>query len=266
MQESQITDRKPLVPLGELCIALSADRLGAYSDKDNDRDSTDAVARYLWNGALCNAFNPSLHALEVTLRNNIFRCSHGHVVTMGRSLGTFRCWLTASPTFLFAKEAEKVADAIKRIGPDRRYHTQGRLIAKLGFGFWTALMYSPYDHSRRDGPKLWPKLLGSVFPHQQTGWRTREAISARFDDIREFRNRIAHHEPIWDRDPLMRYDEILGALSWMYPSMAKAVRLCGDLEITYHRGPEQFRELASRLLGSPDLTPIDPSSGPVRPS
>ena len=229
---------------------MSFERIAAYSLSNDDRDSTDAVARYLWNGALCIAFHPSLHALEVALRNRLFRASQAGVDTTGRTVGTFRCWLDVKPTFLFDHEQESVDKARSRISPNPRWHTHGRLIAKLGFGFWTALCRAPYEHSRSDGPKLWPRLLPAVFPEMPRQYRSRANVQQRLDDIREFRNRIAHHEPIWDRNLMVRYAEVLDTLSWMYPHMAKAVRVCGSLEATFHQGPQAFRVLAERLLGA----------------
>lgn len=249
MQELPKEPRAPLVSLAALCAAVSHERLGAYS-LVSDKDSTDAVARYLWNGALCISFHPSLHALEVTFRNNLFRASEAFVSTAGRTMGPFGCWLDVTPSFLLPLELNAVQAAKLRIGKNPRHHTPGRLVAKLGFGFWTALCQGPYGHGRVNGPRLWPSLLPKVFPSMPKSMRSREVASARLDAIREFRNRIAHHEPIWDHDLLVRYDEILEALGWMQPSMSKAVRVCGDLELIYHNGPEQFRTLAARLLGA----------------
>ncbi len=228
--------------------ALSGDRMAAYS-LPADLTSTDALARYLWNGALCVAFHPSLHALEVSFRNNLFGASHEHVSLAGRNLGPFRCWLDATPSFLYPQEKAAVQKAISRINLPPHKCNSARLVAKLGFGFWTGLLHSPYDHSRTDGPRMWPALLPKVFPHLPKEVRTRAGVLAAFNDIRDFRNRIAHHEPIWDRDPVRRYDEITTALSWMYPGMARAIRLCSDVKVTYQSGPAQFRTLAERLLG-----------------
>lgn len=248
LHELPVQESHPLIPLPDLLSALSPERLGAYS-LARDHDSTDALARYLWNGALCIAVHPALHALEVTLRNNLFRASEAAVDTTGRIVGTFRCWLDAKPSFLFQHEQESVDEAISRISPNPRFHSPGRLVAKLGFGFWTALCRAPYDHSRPDGPRLWPRILPDVFPHMPKRIRTREDASTRMDSIREFRNRIAHHEPIWDRDLLNRYEDVVEAISWMYPNMAKAVRVCGDVGPIYYAGARKFRPLAERLLG-----------------
>jgi hypothetical protein len=39
--------------------------------------------------------------------------------------------------------------------------------------------------------------------------------------IRDLRNRIAHHEPIWqDKDLLVKYQSIMRLLEWMNPQVA----------------------------------------------
>jgi hypothetical protein len=242
---------KQHVSLIALCKALSPDRLGAYS-LNSDSDSLDAIARYLWNGSLCIDFHASLHVLEVVLRNNLYRASQKHVKTKNRPLGTFKCWLTASPSLLYEREALHVQEAVARVREKYRndkYHTPGRLIAKLGLGFWTSLCRAPYDHSRHDGPQLWPALLQPVFSHLPREHRTRSAVSAHLEEIRDFRNRIAHHEPIWDWDVLSMHNKIITAIAWMYPDVAGGVRILSEVEITYKKTHSYYRQFAARLLG-----------------
>lgn len=52
------------VTYAAVCRSISRERLGAYS-LATDTDSVDAVARYVWNMALCAAVIPTLHLVEV---------------------------------------------------------------------------------------------------------------------------------------------------------------------------------------------------------
>jgi hypothetical protein len=62
--------------------------------------------------------------------------------------------------------------------------------------------------------------------------RDREVIAERFDNIRQLRNRISHHEPIWKgrpdpgtggRVPLTdQHAEIMDAVAWITPEVARA--------------------------------------------
>ena len=83
------------LPYQSLFLSLSHARVAAYSAA-TDSDSTDAIARYLWNMALAAALQPLLHMAEVAFRNALFDV--GQQTTSGRNL-TFRtvaCWLGIS--------------------------------------------------------------------------------------------------------------------------------------------------------------------------
>lgn len=237
----------PPVPLAEITSALSVERLGAYS-LDTDRDSTDAIARYIWNVALCSAVFPSLHVLEVTLRNEMYAASLE--ILRGRPLrfNEVQCWLDADPQLLERREADVVEDAKKYLRRNPRHLTPGRLVAKLHFGFWMNLCNRPYEHGRVDGPRLWPRMAKLAFPNCPRSQREREKIRARLDSIRVFRNRIAHHDPIWDASFLERYREILDTLEWMNPSMRRVVERIDRVRAVYRVGPRAFRKQADSIV------------------
>lgn len=92
-----------------LFLSLSRARISAYS-LDSDDDSTDAVARYMWNMALSAAFQPVLHIAEVAFRNALY--SVGLQTTAGRpfTTRTVPCWLDANPTLLERNEDRDVLE------------------------------------------------------------------------------------------------------------------------------------------------------------
>lgn len=235
------------VQLDAVTRALSRERLGAYS-LDDDRDSTDAVARYMWNVALCSAILPSLHLLEVTLRNHMYTASLE--IMRGRPL-RFKevpCWLDADPQLLERRETDVVEDAKKHLRRNPKHLTPGRLVAKLHFGFWMNLCNRPYEHGRAAGPRLWPRMAKLAFPNCPRSQREREKIRIRLDSIRLFRNRVAHHDPIWDAGFLDRYEEILGTLEWLNPSLRQALERIERVRAVYRIGPRGFRAKADAVF------------------
>jgi hypothetical protein len=60
---------------------------------------------------------------------------------------------------------------------------------------------------------LWRGALYKAFLAE--GGKPRSIVHGRFNAIRRFRNRVAHHEPIFDRALLQIHDEIIGAIRWM---------------------------------------------------
>jgi hypothetical protein len=247
---------QPLISLPALERALSPERLAAYR-QGTDRDETDGVARYLWNLALANALQPALHALEITFRNEIARAAAK--LTQGRQYTVARVpsWLDADPTMLLEHEAEKVERAKKDLSMNPMSQTEGHLIAKLDFGFWVALCRDAYSDVRGEGPRLWPRALDLAFRKRPKSVTTRAEIFHRFDHIRKYRNRVAHHEPIWDRGYLEEHDYILESLSWMHPKLADAVREMSPAIPTFEAGASAYRPHAETLLGTgPGLAAI----------
>jgi hypothetical protein len=238
---------QPVLSLAALRRALSPERLAAYALPE-DRDDLDSVARYLWNGALAAVMTPALHALEVTLRNNLYEAS---LKVMDQSLLSFRdipTWLDSDPSLLYGKEARAVAEAKATLRRGGRPLTIGRLLSKLSLGFWVGLCRSPYEQGRPSGPALWPAAIPIAFPFLPRDHRNRPAILQRLDEIRELRNRTFHHEAIWDRNLPRSHRRIVDTLGWMNQGLAGAVRHLSRLDATYEGGPQEFRGEAERIV------------------
>jgi hypothetical protein len=240
---------QPLVSLPALERALSPERLAAYR-LAGDRDSTDGIARYIWNIALANAIHPALQTLEITFRNEIARAAGRLTARRNYAVDRISSWLDAVPTMLLANEREKVDRAKTRLAANPRSWTEGHLIAKLDFGFWVALCRDGYGDARAEGPRLWDRALGMVCAKRPTAITTRAQIFHQFDRIRLFRNRVAHHEPIWDRQYLGEYQHILESLGWMLPKLADAVRATSPAERVFRDGFMAYRPHAETLLGT----------------
>jgi hypothetical protein len=247
---------QPLVTLAAIRRALSPARIAAYATAA-DRDEIDAVARYLWNASLATCLHPSLHALEVTLRNALYDASSAHVEARFRQRRRrdIHCWMDCEPSFLLPSEQAAVEKAKERMGEDLRSRTAGHLVAKLGFGFWVALCRRPYDSSRGEGPRLWPTLLPRVFPYLPAWVGGREDVYERLEKIRALRNRAAHHDPLWDRDVGVQHALVLDTLGWMNPPMVRAVRALDPFPAAYAAGPGGFRGEAETLLVAAERSP-----------
>lgn len=246
----------PLLSLTAVHKALSQQRMEAYAIHA-DRDEVDLVARYLWNMALAGALQDSLHVFEVTLRNAIYHACVKLIDTSKLRMPDVQCWLDADPsTLLYPQEAADVQRAKTRLPPDPKRRTPGHLIAKLGMGFWVQLMSRVYNELRADGPKLWPQGLPLVFPARWPpgskkvvpSHGDREMVFDQLQRIREIRNRVAHHEPIWDRNAGATYDTLLEVLGWMNPKMVAAIAALDSFPTVLAGGAESFRPQAELLL------------------
>ena len=236
-----------MLSIGSLRNALSAERLGAYALPD-DTDEVDSVARYLWNLALCCALQPALHTLEVAVRNHLFSVSRRIVDEAALSFDKVPCWLDARPSLLAGREREAVERAKEAIRIRRSPMTAGRLVSILGFGFWVSLCKRPYEQGRIDGPRLWPQLATRGFPHLPKARRTRSQVFHALDSLRELRNRVFHHEAVWDRKLDRRHAEIIETIGWINRDLAATLEAHSPLPIAIDKGVAGFRAQAEAII------------------
>lgn len=235
------------ISLAALKNALSEERLQAYA-LQSDTDEFDAVARYIWNLALCASLQPALHALEITFRNHLYAHSDRVIRSRSRSQVSSLCWLDATPTMLEARELDSVRKAKEEINRTKRPVTPGRLISKLGFGFWISLCKRPYEQGRPSGPALWPAILDRSFLGLEKSNRNRAYIHRSLEPLRELRNRVSHHEPIWDHDLQIMHERVITVVAWMNAGVARVIRSESLLAAEVQRGCGAYRTVAQRIV------------------
>ena len=236
-----------MLSIRSLRSALSAERLGAYA-LPTDTDDIDSVARYLWNLALCSALQPALHTLEVTVRNHLFKVSRRIVDETTLNFHRVPCWLDARPSLLADRERQNVEQAKATIKLRGSPMTEGRLVSVLGFGFWVSLCKRQYEQGRTGGPRLWPELARRGFPHLPKAKRTRSQIFHSLDRLRDLRNRVSHHEAVWDRNLNRTHQEILESVAWINRDLAATLRAHSPLPAVLDKGVVGFRPQADAII------------------
>lgn len=190
--------------------AISAPRLTGYADPA-DQDLMPAVGRYLWNTALCEALYPPVHGVEIVLRNIVdkrLRVLHGDF------------WFDDPLILLVGKQKTDLGLARVRLQGGGLPETHDRIVAELGFGFWTGMLAGCYERP------VWQTNVRADFPNVPTHRRTRSQIAGRLNDVRALRNRVSHHESIWRRPHLDReYECVVETLEWFSPALRESVRL-----------------------------------------
>jgi len=221
-----------------LRTSLSDQRIDAYRQSTTDTD-IDLLECYLWNIAICEALYPTLQNIEIALRNNIndairSSCKNPH-------------WLT-DQNFLDAQQRHAVSFVIKKAKETGKTLNTGQIIAELTFGFWTGLFDKKY------GTVLWNRkdLIRSAFPNMPNDIRTRQTLSKRFTEIRIFRNRVFHHEPIWSKNKLgQQYEDLVEALGWLNHDLRNTNQLVYDrFLLVYRQGSKPYREKLLELISN----------------
>jgi hypothetical protein len=172
---------------------LSTERLTKYlADSNSDLDA--AITLYERNCALSEALYIPLQSLEICLRNCI---NH----EMRKHYGVD--WMTSGHAPLLPNAVQMINDAIYACGLN---YTNNDLVAELKFSFWVGLTGPKNDAT------LWRKAIHRAF--RAHGGQKRSRVHHRLNALRRFRNRVAHHEPIYVNASQM-HAECLEAIGWM---------------------------------------------------
>ncbi len=222
-----------------LRTSISHQRLDAYKILSTDTE-IDLVERYFWNIALCESLYPVLQNIEIALRNSIYNAATISFKDPN--------WFD-NVRILEEQQILSVKAAKTKIQKDRKSLTVGRTISELSFGFWTSLFDKKYDSTfwkRRD-------LIRAAFPNMPNPIRTRHILAKRFNEIRRLRNRVFHHESIWNISNLtQQHENIVEALDWLNPDVKVMNQMiCDRFPTIYQQGSRPYREkllnLASNL-------------------
>jgi len=221
-------------PLLSLRGSLSNERIEGYRTSAGDDDLI-LFTRYAWNIALSEALYPVLYGLEVALRNNL------HTTVAHDTHNPL--WLDSTPSLLRIEEVNKVQLAKQELIKAHKPIEPGRLVAELNFGFWTSLLNARYEGV------FWPRLLQKAFPGMPKSIRKRKTLSTRFNNIRQLRNRIFHHEPIWRYPDLgQRHSELLETIYWLNPELREAIQLFDRFPEVYRTGLTSAQQLLETFL------------------
>lgn len=228
--------------------ALSSVRLDKFRLHGSESDC-DVLARYCWNLALGMAFVPVLHMVEVTLRNTVDVVAQKTAGTVAPH-GGVPSWLDLRPSLLHAGHQQKVIEAKAELRARGKPLSPGRLIAELSFGFWMKMFDVFYDQGagrRGHGWPLWtPANLHAGFPNMPK--RNRQDIRDRLDEIRVFRNRVSHHEPIFHLNLHQMHLHCRQMLEWMNLDAARAVRSFDGVDAELNAGPGRYHARGRALV------------------
>lgn len=186
-----------------LKTSISEERLAVY--RADGVDDTTAIARYIYNIALCKSLYPLISIFEVTLRNSIDKALENY----------FKLTDWNNVIQLQQTELMMINDAMLKIKRQGKKYSHGRLIAELTLGFWVALMGRKYNTQGFQFAVIKNSLHGCPAHQKSSG-----TIQKNLSEIRFLRNRIAHHERIshW-KDLKQKHDLILDFIKWLNPDM-----------------------------------------------
>lgn len=188
---------------------LSPARIGTYMLAAG-HDETQALALYLWNAQLGEAFHLPIQAVEIALRNRI-----NSVL-----VGSFGADWWQEPGFLTQsdkRQNDAIGEVKARITKRGQILVTGQIVAGLSFGFWVSMLDARYN------PAVWSHQLVAGFPNLPAT-ASRDDLQKVARRIARFRNRIWHHEPIFKANISEEYSVCMRALEWLCPHKLRWIK------------------------------------------
>lgn len=181
--------------LHDLPDVLSAPRFATYlAARGGDKQR--ALSLYQWNMEVSCAFLAPFQICEVGIRNAI---AEGIQSAYGQN------WTYVQPFRIALPNPAKNSPRRELQGLADRLPTTGKIIAELKFYWWQRMFKATHDNT------IWNPYLFTVLPHLDTNisvQQHRGRIYGELDKIRKFRNRIAHHEPVFHNNLQEEYDRV----------------------------------------------------------
>jgi hypothetical protein len=164
-----------------------------------------ALDLYAWNVNAATALYPVLHMNEVALRNAVDRA-------LASQFGVQ--WPYSSGFLRTLPRFERQAFEGTRVRLERSLKvarvSTGDVVAAQTYGFWVLLLTSRYQG------RIWQQEFTQSFPSAPPRV-DRSVVHDRADEIRRLRNRIAHHEPMFNYDLLGAHQRAASMVRWISP-------------------------------------------------
>lgn len=181
---------------------ISPERLDPYVvAAHGDLDA--ALALYSWNAEVSADLSCTVGHVEVLLRNAL----HEQLTDWSSRRFGEPWWYLDPGGRLQPRAVRDVQSARLRACRGGRAETSGRVVAELGLGFWRFLLTNQYDGT------LWREALYRAFP----GHARRKLIHDAAEVLHLCRNRLAHHEPIFNRPVADIHASAVALAGWICP-------------------------------------------------
>lgn len=212
---------------------LGAARLQPYLDSAGDIER--AFELYLWATEVAGAVHAQLSFVEIAVRNALnFTIAHWNE-DQGEEFG--RDWSLdhqAAPELysLMKNELKKArANALKAAQRRDPSHprqgttpTHDDVVAQLNFGSWSTLIAGQRGNTARQ-EYFWNEVTHLAFPGLDNSEHGRTWAGHQLEELRELRNRVAHHDNILRVNLTKRLNLTLALLAKVnpdFPSLATA--------------------------------------------
>lgn len=180
-----------------------------------NHDSVAARELYEWNIAVSSGFFELMSHVEVALRNAVDGILQPLEVKETARIAPQEGWWFGSSTFLAKHELDYFEKAMRHLRGKDTGASRDKAFASMTFGLWADIFKPSYD-------ELFRRHLVYAFPNRGEGF-SRKVVSKNVLDLKNLRNRIAHHQAIFDLPLEERFEQAMDLLRWIDPLLEEWV-------------------------------------------
>lgn len=237
---------------------ISSKRLYSYKQIFNPQNDEELLGGYLWNLYISSLFFKVSNLVEITLRNSINNALTKDLgeIWWAKSKLHYKSYISSQHPvpenvkklrdgFVSARNQAK-REKENRYGAVNYIPTHEEIISNTKFQIWELILDDEFVGNRL----IWNKNLGKVF---KGAWPNNSAndllISLRqeINNIRLFRNRIAHHEPLWKAHNINTMEDAIEYLHKKLSSMEKVLGYISPEKIQFIEEKGLLQELRNAL-------------------
>lgn len=217
-------------------VTVTRERLKSYLSVFQHSSQHQLMACYVWNSHVCSALHPLLSAAEITLRNSVDKA-----LVYDPKLSTF-WWSGSKLRYRSYSGGTPIPDVVQKIRDNFSKATNAArrdkqlrygitawpkhddVIAKTDFSTWEWI----FDQEFLGPGLIWQSKLGKVLkgPWPATSVNaTLTEVARLIKIVREFRNRLSHHEPVWKRSGIHTEVEAIAHLQEKIDNIVQLVQL-----------------------------------------
>jgi hypothetical protein len=222
----QLINLPNIEDLNVISTAVEPERLWRY-DVNKTKNLEESMSFYLWNAELCREFYHPLHFAEILCRNRINFALKLQFTAKWYENESFRRLISER----YKDELDQVLEE------EREQHgakmNSNHIVSALSFGFWGHMATKRFNRT------LWKFGIHKTFAGA-TSKHTREDLFKLIETVRRWRNRIAHHRAIFDKDPKQKFDDTSKLISWCCLDTAAWIFQNTDFYKTFEEGNKVF--------------------------
>ena len=192
--------------------------------READEDHKIGLELYQWNAELSAACFEIMSHLEVIVRNAIDDRLHTYMNESTCGIPWFLMPISQGEAQM--KISESIVSTRERL---RAQHKEIRpqIITNLSFGFWTSLLGTQHE-------QLWREALHLSFPLSSG---RRKDVAAALNNLRIFRNRLAHPDSLLAVDVPFQLRKMLLVAGWIDAEASDWLQSIERVSETYSKRP-----------------------------